>query len=135
MTALLHNSLFLKACRREAVPRTPIWLMRQAGRYMKEYRALREKHSFMDLCKKPELAADITIHAAHKLHVDAAIIFSDILLILEPLGFKLSYRKQGGPEIANPFRRKKDLPKASPAETTEALSYVYDAIKHTRATA
>src|SRR5690349_18519210 len=81
------QSRFMKACRREPTDVTPVWLMRQAGRYMKEYRDLRAKVPFLELCKNPELAAEITISAARKLGVDAAIIFADLLLIAEPMGF------------------------------------------------
>ena len=93
-----HDSVFLKACRREPVPYTPIWLMRQAGRYMKEYRELREKHSFLKLCKSPQLVSEVTVFAAEWLKVDAAIIFADLLLPLEALGQKLRYEK-GGPTV------------------------------------
>src|ERR687883_1712039 len=89
----LYNSPFMRACRREPVPYTPVWLMRQAGRYMKEYREVRDKVSFLELCRSPELAAKVTVDAVEKLNVDAAIIFADILLILEPLGFHLTFEK------------------------------------------
>src|SRR5262245_13920705 len=105
----LEASLFLKACRREATEVTPIWLMRQAGRYMAEYRAIRSKVPFLDLCKRPELAAEVTITAAEVLGVDAAILFADILLILEPLGFELEFAKGEGPVIHNPVRTSKDV--------------------------
>ena len=85
MTEELRDSPFMRACRREQVPHTPVWLMRQAGRYMKEYRDVRARHSFLELCKKPEVAAEVTVYAAHRLNVDAAIIFADILLIIEPM--------------------------------------------------
>ena len=83
----LHDSVFMRACRREAVPYTPIWLMRQAGRYMREYRDVRARVDFLELCKTPSLAAEVTVTAAERLGVDAAIIFADILLIVEPRGF------------------------------------------------
>src|SRR5262245_47492944 len=98
----LRDSRFLKACRREPVDVTPIWLMRQAGRYMPEYRALRAKVSFLDLCKNPELATEVTVTAASRLGVDAAILFADILLILEPMGLELEFAKGEGPVIHNP---------------------------------
>ena len=81
----------MRACRREPVPYTPIWLMRQAGRYMREYRDVRSKTTFLDLCKTPELAAEVTVTAVERLGVDAAIIFADILLILEPMGIDLEF--------------------------------------------
>ena len=93
MTEDLWNSPFLKACRREPTDVTPIWLMRQAGRYMPEYRAVRSQVSFLELCKRPELATEVTVTAAERLGVDAAILFADILLILEPLGFAARIRQ------------------------------------------
>ena len=81
----------MRACRREPVPYTPIWLMRQAGRYMREYREVRARTSFLELCKTPSLAAEVTVTAVERLGVDAAIIFADILLILEPLGIELEF--------------------------------------------
>ena len=93
----IENSLFLKACRKEPVPRTPLWIMRQAGRYLPEYRNVRAKVSFLELCKTPELAAEVTISAQEALDVDAAILFADILLISEPLGFKPEFAEKVGP--------------------------------------
>ena len=100
----LRDSPFLKACRREPTDVTPIWLMRQAGRYMAEYRAVRAKVPFLELCKDPDLATEVTVTAAERLGVDAAILFADILLILEPLGFDLEFAKGEGPVIHNPVR-------------------------------
>src|SRR5437764_4645706 len=100
----LRESPFLKACRREATAVTPVWLMRQAGRYMAEYRALRAKVPFLTLCKDPALATEVTVTAAERLGVDAAILFADILLILEPLGFALEFAQGEGPVIHNPVR-------------------------------
>src|SRR3954468_24318646 len=85
----LRDSPFLKACRLEATSATPVWLMRQAGRYMAEYQAIRAKVPFMELCKNPDLATEVAVTAVEVLEVDAAILFADILLILEPLGFDL----------------------------------------------
>ena len=100
----LRDSPFLKACRREPTDVTPIWLMRQAGRYMPEYREVRAKVSFLELCKDPDLATEVTVTAAERLGVDAAILFADILLILEPMGFDLEFAKGEGPVIHNPVR-------------------------------
>src|SRR5688572_30576339 len=100
----LRNSPFMRACRREPVPYTPIWLMRQAGRYMREYRDIRSRVGFLELCKTPSLAAEVTVTAAERLGVDAAIIFADILLILEPMGLNLEFNKGDGPIIHNPVR-------------------------------
>ncbi|MDG3002762.1 uroporphyrinogen decarboxylase [Paludisphaera mucosa] len=129
----LWNSRFLKACRREPVDATPVWLMRQAGRYMTEYRSLRAKVSFLELCKNPELAAETTIFAAETLGVDAAILFADILLILEPLGFGLEFSKGEGPVIHDPIREAAHVAGMMPLEDLSALSYVFDAIRLIRA--
>src|SRR5919205_2639448 len=93
---ILDDSVFMRACRREAVPYTPIWLMRQAGRYMREYREVRARTTFLELCKNPALAAEVTVTAVERLGVDAAIIFADILLILEPLGIEVEFAEGGG---------------------------------------
>src|SRR5919205_2020630 len=100
---------FLAACRREETPYTPVWLMRQAGRYMEEYRKLRAQHDFLKLCKNPDLAAEITITPVERLGVDAAILFADILLVLEPMGIGLEYAKKGGPAIHHPVPRGTDV--------------------------
>lgn len=128
----LEDSLFLRACRKEKTDRTPIWLMRQAGRYMKEYRELRSKVSFIDLCKNSELCAEVTVDAAHRLNVDAAIIFSDLLMIVEPLGFELSYGKDQGPAIANPFRSPEDLKRMKTVHPESSLQFTLAAIQMTR---
>ena len=112
-TALM-NSPFLKACRREPTDVTPVWLMRQAGRYMAEYRAVRAKVAFLELCKRPGLATEVTVTAAERLGVDAAILFADILLILEPLGFDLEFAKGEGPVIHNPVREPADVDRVRP---------------------
>ncbi len=111
----------MRACRREPVPHTPIWLMRQAGRYMREYRELRARMSFLDLCKTPSLATEVTVTAAERLGVDAAIIFADILLIVEPMGIELEFAKGEGPTI---LREVDDV---------DSLEYVFEAIRQTRA--
>lgn len=126
------DSVFLRACRREPVPYTPIWLMRQAGRYMPEYREVRAKTGFLELCKTPSLAAEVTVTAAERLGVDAAIIFADILLILEPLGVDLEFAEGEGPVIHNPVRVPADVDRLRELEDTGALQFVYDAIRQTR---
>ncbi len=123
---------FLRACRREPTPVTPIWLMRQAGRYMKEYRDLRKKVSFARLCRRPDLAAEVAVTAAERLGVDAAILFSDILLILEPLGMRLDYVRGEGPKIHNPLKGPADVRRLRELEP-EALDFVYQAVRATRA--
>src|SRR5688572_8129704 len=122
----------MRACRREAVPYTPIWLMRQAGRYMREYREVREKTTFLELCKNPALAAEVTVTAVERLGVDAAIIFADILLILEPLGIELEFTKGEGPVIHNPVRNASDVDRLQELEEPGALEFVYEAIRQTR---
>lgn len=131
--ALLDQSPFLKACRGEPTDVTPIWLMRQAGRYMPEYRELRAKVSFLDLCKRPELATEVTVFAAERLGVDAAILFADILLILEPLGFELEFAKGEGPVIHNPIRSSAGVDRLRPMEDAAPLSFVMDAVSSIRA--
>ncbi len=127
------ESLFLKACRREPTEVTPVWLMRQAGRYMAEYRAIRAKVPFLELCKRPELAAEVTVTAAEVLGVDAAILFADILLILEPLGFQLEFAKGEGPIIHNPVRAGADVDRVQAFGSVAPLGFVIDAIKLIRA--
>lgn len=129
----LSESVFMRACRREAVPYTPIWLMRQAGRYMKEYREVRAKTSFLELCKTPSLAAEVTVTAAERLKVDAAIIFADILLILEPLGLQLEFTKGEGPVIHNPVRTTQDVKQIRNLDDVAELGFVFEAIRLTRA--
>ena len=126
------DSVFLKACRREKTLYTPVWLMRQAGRYMKSYRALRKKTPFMELCKDPDLACEVTVEAQTKIGADAAIIFSDILLILEPMGLKLDYLKNEGPSIQKPVRDKKAVEALKPAQSEKSLSFVFDALRKTK---
>ncbi len=131
-TNVLNNSLFLRACRREKVERTPIWLMRQAGRYMNEYRDIRNRVSFLELCKNPELVTEVTVTAQEKINADAAIIFADILLVVEPLGLELEYDRGEGPVITGSVKNKTDVEKLKEIEPLESLSYVFDAIKMTR---
>jgi uroporphyrinogen decarboxylase len=123
----------MRACRREPVPYTPIWLMRQAGRYMPEYRAVRNKTTFLELCKNPSLAAEVTVTAAERLGVDAAIIFADILLILEPMGVDLEFAQGEGPVIHNPVRQAADVDRLRQLEDAGELDFVNEAIRQTRA--
>jgi uroporphyrinogen decarboxylase len=124
---------FMRACRRQTVERTPIWLMRQAGRYMAEYRAVREKVSFLELVKNPELCAEVMTTAVEKLDVDAAILFADLLPILEPMGMKLEFTPQGGPVIHNPLRAARDVERLGELESIEPLDFVVQSVKLTRA--
>lgn len=132
LTAAPQESLFLAACRKEPVPRTPLWIMRQAGRYLPEYRRVRSKVSFLELCKTPDLAAEVTVTAQQALDVDAAILFADILLIAEPLGFQLSFSEGGGPVIHDPFRQASDLERMREVVASHDLSYVMNAIRFIR---
>ncbi len=132
MTGALHDAPFLRACRREDTTHTPVWLMRQAGRYMSEYRAVRARVSMLELCKTPALVSEVTVHAATTLGVDAAIIFADLLLLVEAFGLTLTYEEGEGPVIAPPVRDARAVD-ALPEVDADALAYVYDAIAHTRA--
>lgn len=131
-TAALRDSPFLRACRRETTDVTPVWFLRQAGRYMAEYRAVRAKVSFLELCHNPDLVTEVTVFAAERLGVDAAILFADILLILQPLGFDLEFAKGEGPIIHNPIRSAADVDRVRPMPDPAPLSYVYDAIRSVR---
>src|SRR3954467_5525775 len=123
---------FLAACRREKAPYTPVWLMRQAGRYMEEYRKLRAEFSFLELCKRPDLAAEITVTPVELLAVDAAILFADILLILQPMGVGLEYSKGDGPVIPRPVRSAKDVDNLKDFDPQDELSFVYEAVTKIR---
>lgn len=123
---------FLAACRREPTSYTPIWLMRQAGRYMEDYRKLRAQYDFLNLCKRPDLAAEITVTPVERLGVDAAILFADILLVLEPMGVGLEYSKGDGPVIHRPVRNGKDVDGLKHFDPERELSFVYDAVKTIR---
>ena len=139
MSALLpatgpwDQSPFMRAARRQPVERTPIWLMRQAGRYMPEYRAVREKVSFLELCKDPALCAEVMITAVNRLNVDAAIIFADLLPLLEPMGLELEYSASDGPMIHNPLRSQRDVERFRELESVEPLSFVTETVRLTRA--
>ncbi|MEO8270186.1 MAG: uroporphyrinogen decarboxylase [Aureliella sp.] len=130
--AAWYDGPFMRACRREASSVTPIWLMRQAGRYMAEYRAVREKVSFLDLCKDSALCAEVMVTAVKKLGVDAAIIFSDLLPILEPMGMDLEFAKGDGPVIHNPLREAKDIDRVLELESMESLDFVMETVRLTR---
>ena len=124
-------SPFLAACRREPVPYTPVWIMRQAGRYMPEYRAVRARLGFLELCKTPDAAAEVTVTAVERLGVDAAIIFADILLVLEPMGVGLEFTKGDGPAIQRPVRTAADVDRLS-AVDPGALAFVAEAIRRAK---
>ena len=124
--------LFIKACKRENTPRTPVWIMRQAGRYLPEYRKIREKSDFLTMCKTPELASDVTIQPVDIIGVDAAILFSDILVVPEAMGMKLELIESVGPKFANPIRTASQIQDLNIPNIEEKLSFVLDAIKLTK---
>jgi uroporphyrinogen decarboxylase len=129
------NDLFLRACRGETTERLPVWIMRQAGRYLPEYRAVRQKVDFLTLCKTPELAAEVTLQPIDILGVDAAILFADILLPLEAMGAELVFAQGDGPTFPNPVRTREQaaaLPALTRADAEERLGYVYDAMRLVR---
>ena len=122
------NSAFVKACQARPVAATPVWFMRQAGRYMPQYRAIRESHSILEICKKPELAAEVTITAAEWLGVDAAIIFADLLLPLEVMGLPFRFAAGEGPVIENPLRGMAEIQRLRTDRVAE-LEYVSESIR------
>jgi uroporphyrinogen decarboxylase len=122
------NSRFLEACRRRPTDVRPVWFMRQAGRYMKQYRDIRAKHGILELCKRPDLAAQITLQPVEILDVDAAIIFADLLLPVEPMGLKLRFASGEGPIIDNPVRNSSDIDSLS-ISNTDDLGYVGETIQ------
>lgn len=126
------QSPFMKAARHEPTDVTPVWLMRQAGRYMKEYQAVRDEVSFLELCKNPQLCSEVMVTAVDILGVDAAIIFSDLLPILEPMGFELTFGKGHGPQIHNPVRDASDLRRVKEIHNMEDLSFVPETVSCTR---
>ena len=123
---------FMRACRQQPTEVTPIWLMRQAGRYMPEYRAVRSKTSFLELCKNPQLCSEVMVTAVRRLGVDAAIIFSDLLPILEPMGLDLEYAKDEGPVIHNPVREGSDVDRVAELQSVESLQFVIETVTQTR---
>lgn len=122
------NTRFLRACRREPVDCTPVWFMRQAGRYMAEYRALRAKHTMLELCHTPELAVEVTLQPI-RLGFDAAIVFSDILLPLEPMGAPFRFSKSDGPVVDHPVREQADIDRIRLIDPEESLGYVLETIR------
>ena len=124
------NDLFLKACRREPLERTPVWIMRQAGRYLPEYRAIRDRVDFGTLIRTPELAAQVTLQPVIRLSVDAAILFSDILVPVEPMGFRLAFRP--GPVLDPPVRSRSDVERIRVPDPESALPFVHETIRTVR---
>jgi uroporphyrinogen decarboxylase len=126
---MIEGSAFLRACRREPTAHTPVWFMRQAGRYMPEYRAIRARHGFLEMVKTPELAAEITLQPVAAIPVDAAIIYSDILPPLEGLGLQLTFEKGEGPVIHNPLRSLADVAALRDSDPRETMHFTLDAIR------
>ena len=122
----------LRAARRQPVPFTPVWLMRQAGRYLPEYRALRERHGFLELCRNPDAATEVTLQPVRRLGVDAAILFADILLIVEPLGVGLDFAKGEGPVIRRPIRSAADAGRLRPIDVEGGVGFVFETVRRVR---
>jgi len=128
------NDLFLRACRRQPVPRTPVWMMRQAGRYLPAYRAVRARADFLTMCRTPELAAEVTIQPVDLIGVDAAIIFSDILVVPEAMGMHLVMEESRGPGFPSPIRSGQQVAELRAVDPERELRYVLQAIELTRRT-
>ena len=126
--SILEGGRFVRACLRKPVDRTPVWFLRQAGRYMQEYRDVRKHHTLVEICKQPDLAAEVTITAAEKLGVDAAIIFADLLLPLEPMGLPFEFQAGEGPVVHKPIRSAADV-RALRTDRAADLAYVAKAIE------
>ena len=127
-----YESPFMRACRGEPNDVTPVWLMRQAGRYMEEYREVRAKTTFLELCKNPQLCSEVMVTAVQRLGVDAAIIFSDLLPILEPMGLDLEYVAGDGPVIHNPVREAGEVERVAELDNVESLDFVMETVRQTR---
>ena len=123
------NDRFLKACRREPVDATPVWFMRQAGRYMADYRALRKRYSLLDICRQPELAVAVTMQPVDVIEVDAAILFSDLLIPFTPLGLHFDFVKGEGPSIERPIRSVADVARLRKFDPRHELPYVFETIR------
>lgn len=125
----MSGDAFRAALKREPAPHTPVWFMRQAGRYLPEYRAIRAKASLLEICHRPELACEVTLQPVRKIGVDAAIIFADILLPFEPLGLGLSFTTGEGPVIEHPIRTKGQVARLKPVDPDADLGHVLEAIR------
>jgi len=128
---MIKNDLLLKALRGETVPRPPVWMMRQAGRYLPEFMAIREKYDFFTRCQTPELASEITVQPIRRFGMDAAILFSDILVVPQAMGIEVQMRSDVGPFLPQPIRTEKDVDRVRQPDVEEALDYVMDAIEMT----
>ena len=128
-----QENRFVKACRKEHTDCTPVWFMRQAGRYMKAYRTIREKYSLIEMFKNPDLVAEITLQPVKEFPIDAAIIFADILLPLEGMGIGIEFPQSGGPVISNPVRKPDDVQRLRIADPVADLNYVLEGLRLVRA--
>ncbi|MBP1651418.1 MAG: uroporphyrinogen decarboxylase [Bacteroidetes bacterium] len=128
----LKNDLLLRALRGEKTERTPVWMMRQAGRYLPDYIKLREKYSFFERCMKPELATEITVMPVHQVGVDAAIIFSDILVVPQAMGLEVQLIEKTGPVLPDPIRTVEDMKRICVPDVNDKLGYVFDALRMTK---
>lgn len=129
---MLKNDLFLRALKGENVERPPVWMMRQAGRYLPEFRALRDKYDFFTRCRVPELASEITVQPVDIVDVDAAILFSDILVVPQAMNIEVQMKENVGPWLPNPIRTLKDVDNVIVPDVHQTLGYVYDAIVMTK---
>jgi len=129
---MIKNDLYLRALRGETVPRPPVWMMRQAGRYLPEFIAIREKYDFFTRCRTPELASEITVQPIRRFGMDAAILFSDILVVPQAMNIPFEMKEGLGPYLPNPIRTPKDVEATFVPDITETLGYVMDAIKMTK---
>ena len=129
---MIKNDLIIKALRGESTERTPVWMMRQAGRYLPDYRRLRDKYDFFTRVQTPELATEITLQPVNQIGVDAAILFSDILVVLQAMGLEVQLVENKGPVLPEPIKSKDDLSRVSVPDVEETLGYVFDAIRLTK---
>ena len=129
---MIENDLFLKALRGESVERPPVWMMRQAGRYLPEFMELREKYDFFTRCRTPELASEITVQPIRRFGMDAAILFSDILVVPQAMGIEVEMRPNFGPYLPHPIRNAEDLAKVVVPDARQSLGYVMEAVAMTK---